>query len=165
MQFRLTHKICKRIVEQSLGSPDDEVSPFLDWAADHFTVGGYRFVIIVNRASVLSWVFPGKGINCSSDFIRDASSAIRNCLHEYGFSFHFDRIIVPELSVVSLRKVGDRNMTGIMMDLVKHAKFYFSEFDDSCHEISLRLNQIPQCSRKEAFPVKAFAGLPIQQPH
>lgn len=161
MQFRLTHKMSKRIGALPVDSPDDGVSPFLDWAADHFTVGGYRFVIIVNRASVLSYVFPGKGVNCSSDFIRDASSAIRNCLHEYEFSFHYERIIVPAMSEVSFRKVGDRNMTGIMMDLVKHAKFYLSEFDDSCHELSLRLNTIPQCSRKEAFPVKAFAALAL----
>lgn len=162
MQFRLTNKLCKRIGEHSPDSPVNGLSPFLDWASDHFTVGGYRFIIVVNKASVLSWVFPGKGVNSSSQFIHEAFLAMKDCLHAHGFSFHYERIIVPAMGEVSLSKVGDRNMTGIMMDLVKHAKFYLSEYDLSCHEISLRLNQIPQCSRKEAFPVKAFAALPLK---
>jgi hypothetical protein len=162
MQFRLTNKLCKRIGERSLDPPVNVVSPFFDWASDHFTVGGYRFILIVNKASVLSWVFPGKGVNSSSDFIHEAFLAIKDCLHAHEFSFHYERIIVPAMGEVSLSKVGDRNMTGIMMDLVKHAKFYLSEYDLSCYELSLRLNKIPQCSREEAFPVKAFADLPLK---
>lgn len=159
MVIRLTNKLFKRIKENPPTKIWEEPSPFLDWAADHFTVSGYRFIIIANCASVLSWVSPARGVNDSGSFIKCVIEAQKECMKVYGFDFQWERIIVPSLDKVYFRKVADRNMTGILMDLTKHAKYYLSDPDLSSYEVSLRLNEMPQCSRKESFPVQAFQGL------
>ncbi len=82
-------------------------------------------------------------------------------MQAYGFEIHWERIIAPGLGKVYFRKVADRNMTGILMDLVKHAKFLLSDPDLSPYEVSLYLNKMPQCSRKEGFPIRAFQNLTL----
>ncbi len=161
MVFRLTNKLFKRIRKKPPLEICEEPNPFLDWAADHFTVEGYRFIIVSNCASVLSWVFPAKGINDSNDFIKAANRAIETCLREYRFHFHWERILLPSLTSVYLRKVADPKMSGVLTDLVRHAKYYLSDPGITTDEASLLLNEMPQCSRKEPYTIRAFQNLSL----
>lgn len=162
MVVRLTNKLFKRIKEKPPVEIWEEPNPFLDWAADHFTVGGYRFIIIANCASVLSWVSSAKGINDSRGFIKCIVEAQNECMKEYGFDFHWERIIAPSSRKFYFRKVADPRMSGILTDLTRHAKYHL--YDGlSPYEASLLLNEMPQCSRKESFPIRAFQKLNINQ--
>lgn len=161
MVFRLTNKLFKRIREKPPNEIVEETNPFLDWAADHFTVDGYRFIIVTNCASVLSWVFPAKGINDSNGFVKAANRAMETCLREYGFHFQWERMIVPSLVSVHLRKVADPSMSGVLTDLVRHAKYYLSNPNMTPHQASLLLNEMPQCSRKEPYTIRAFQNLSL----
>lgn len=163
MVFRLTNKLLKKIKESPPSQLREAENPFVDWAADHFTVKGSRYIIVTNCESVLTWVYPAKGVNDSDRFIKFSLEAIENCLRENHFDLHWERIVVPSLKEIHFRKVADRNITGIMMDLVKHAKFYLSDYYDelSLYEISMRLSEIPQLSREIVFPRQAFRSLEL----
>lgn len=163
MVFRLTHKLLKAIKAAPSPELEEGENPFVDWAADHFTFRGRRIILVTNCASILTWVYPGRGVNDSDSFIKCSLEAIRICLRENGFQVHWEKIISPSSSEVTFRKVGDRNLTGIMMELVKHAKFYLSDCYDemTLEEVSKRLSEMPQLSRKEAFPLEAFRSLEL----
>jgi hypothetical protein len=161
MLFRLTNKLFKRLREHPPLEVDEAPNPFLDWAADHFTVQGYRFILITNCASVLSWVYPARGVNDPSDFIWSTMVEMEVCMREYGFDMHWERIMGPSFGKVRFRRVADRSMNGILVNLAMHAKYYLSYPDLSHYEVSLLLNEIPQCSRKETCPIQAFAQLSL----
>lgn len=160
MIIRLTNKMFKKIKESPSEAQPEAENPFIDWVADPFFVNRHNYIIITNCASVLSWIFPGKGINDVSTFIKCSMTSVFECLDLYGFDAQFQQIILPSFGNVKLRKVADKNMSGILVDLVKTSKFFIGNYGLSLRETSIRINEIPQLTRKEPFPAKAFQLLP-----
>lgn len=159
MIYRLTTKLAKKIYESPVQVLPPTANEFLDWGATCFFGGGSQYVLLTHRSTLLSCVFRGRGVTDFSKFLDSANSAIRDCLLEYGFGFVYEAVIAPNMRKASSSKVGDRSLNGVMVDLVKHSKSMLEVNDLSPHEVTIQLNRIPQCSRKETWPVEAFSKL------
>jgi len=159
MIYRLTNKLAKKIKEHPTHALDFSGNPFLDWAAEAFIAERTHYILITHSASLLSCVMHGRGITDDASFLDRANEAIGSCLRENGFEFIFESIIAPRMGEVTFSKVGNRQLTGIMVDLVKHAKLAVERYGAAPDEIGRRLNEIPQCTQKEVFPIKAFGKL------
>ncbi|WP_269541952.1 DUF6933 domain-containing protein [Cerasicoccus fimbriatus] len=159
MIYRLTHKLAKKIYEKPESTLEPNPNHFCDWAADYFTSNRTGYILLTHTKSMLSAAFYGKGVNDDDAFIKQANEAIRDCLYENGFEFVFESLMVPNLSPVHFSKVGNRQLSGIMVDLVRNAKWNLSREDLTPFDLAAKLNEIPQCTQKNAFPIKAFAAL------
>lgn len=162
MIFRLTTKLAKKIKESPESAAPLDGNPFIDWAATLFTINRHQYILITNRESLLSWVFYGSGVPEGHQFILKALTGIRECMEEYGFEFIYETQIVPNTGRIRFSKVGDRKVNGVMVDLVKHAQYYNRMEDLVPCEIAMRLNKIPQCSRKNPWPIDAFGKMLIK---
>jgi len=159
MIYRITHKLSKKI-KQVPGEPvASSANPMLDWAAEHFIAERKHFILLMNCHSMLSCVYPATGVSSGDAFIHKSKLAIRDCLQQNGFDTVLEYIMAPQMDTAQFTKVGNRQITGIMADLVKHAKFYSQRFGATPYEISRTLNEMPQLTQKESSPVKAFANL------
>ena len=163
MIYRLTNKMAKKIKESPDSTLEPPNNPFLDWAADLFIAERTHYILLTHCRSLLSCVAYAKGINNYDAFIRIANQSIKDCLSVYEYEFIFESLVAPQMGNVIFSKVGNRKVNGVMVDLVKHAKYYLSVDELSPLEITQRLNKIPQCSRKNPWPIKAFSELPVSQ--
>ena len=75
-----------------------------------------QFIIVTNTSSLLSVVFPGKGINQSDKLL----SIVRESVSKYLRSASADEaFLIPEKSEEpKISKIGDRALTGTMNELV-----------------------------------------------
>lgn len=161
MIYRLTSKLAKKLKRYPSNTAPDENNPFIDWASTLFRVEGYQYILVTNRQSLLSWVFYGKGINDSNTYIRAANQAIRDCLHHHNFEFIYESHVAPHMGIIRFSKIGDRSVNGVMVDLIKHAEIHTIQDDLAPCEIGPILNGIPQCKRKNIWPIDAFGEMQV----
>ena len=163
MIYRLTNKMAKRIKESSLPSIEHSANPYLDWAADVFVANRVHYILLTHCRSLLSCVAVAKGINNSAAFIERCNEMIRDTLLDYDYEFIFRSHIAPEMGKIAFSKVASRKVNGVMVDLVKHAKYYAKVDELSPYELTQRLNRFPHCKQEHPWPVEAFAKLQINR--
>ncbi len=158
MIFRVTNKLAKRIHVNPAPLPEEEVSPYIDWASNSFIANRSHYIVLMNSRTLLSTVLPAKGITNTKKFAAEALRSIETILEYYSFDQVFKTQIEPASNNVMFTKVANPKLNGYMVDLVHHAR------DHICNGLSTlvtatRLNQIPQLKMEEAFPIEAFKKL------
>lgn len=165
MVFRFSRKMAKKIkldlLDLDVSVPLSE-NPFLDWTTHLFTADRTQYIIVTNTFSLLSIIFPGRGITGESEFITQTLSMMRQYMHAESFELIFERIIVPNIRQIFLSKSSDRRVTGSMNKLIDIAKYYLLYDDISPYETSRRINEIPMSYLEHATPEEAFPRLKLK---
>ena len=145
MIYRITNKLAKKIKEKPVESLSTDPNPFLDWSADHFVAGGLHHIVLMHNPSIMSLYFLSKGVTNSETFLIRANDNIRGGLCMYGFDSVYHTHIEPYFGNFRFPTFENRKLSGIMVDLVKHAKFLASYYDHLPFELTTKLNETPQC--------------------
>jgi hypothetical protein len=136
-------------------------SPYADWCAHAFNAGRYRHLLLANTTSLLSLVFPARGVTHEAALGRCCVIALREYLGGTGRAFFFERFIAPESGRIVVAPVGDDAVLDAVCELVKQAKWFLAKSDLSLFETSDRLNQTPLAVLRGRSPSEAFAELPL----
>lgn len=161
MIFRLTLKMAKKIGMAPLPIiPYTNIkNPILDWNANLFTVQRIQYILLTNTASLYSMVMPGKGITSDKNFIREASSCIKEFMIMDGNQGIYENHFKPEKQKTYFSKTIDRRVLGSMNDLIFQSKFYLCESRRSLFEVSSMLNETPMSYLKYGNPKDEFRKL------
>jgi hypothetical protein len=143
MIFRLSKKLNTKIKAGTLPTLPPHENPFVDWSAHLFLVAPTQYILVCNTKSLYSTVMYGKGLTNHDQFIKQALSAIRECLNEQGHESVCESAIVPASGMVRFGKALNRSLTGSMNDLVQQATFFLSRSDSSLLDVGARLNETP----------------------
>lgn len=143
MIFRLSQKLNAKIKAGTLPTLPPHENPFADWSAHLFLVSRTQYILVCNTKSLYSTVMYGKGLTNHGQFIKQALSAIRECLKEQGHESVYERAIVPASGMVRFGKALNRSLTGSMNDLVQQATFFLSRHDLSLLDVGFKLNETP----------------------
>ncbi|MBN1636823.1 MAG: hypothetical protein JW920_09930 [Deltaproteobacteria bacterium] len=157
----MAKKIKLDLIDLDVSVPLSE-NPFLDWTTHLFTADRTQYIIVTNTFSLLSIIFPGRGITGESEFITQTLSMMRQYMHAESFELIFERIIVPNIRQIFLSKSSDRRVTGSMNKLIDIAKYYLLYDDISPYETSRRINEIPMSYLEHATPEEAFPRLKLK---
>ena len=165
MIFRLSQKLNAKIKAGTLPTLPPHENAFVDWSAHLFLVSRTQYILLCNTKSLFSTVMYGKGLTNHDQFIKQALSAIRECLKEQGHESVYERAIVPASGMVRFGKALNRSLTGSMNDLVQQATFFLSKADLSLFEVGFKLNETPMSALpsrsgdKYGTPREAFERL------
>ena len=162
MTYRITHKLAKKIKKKATEVSPVDPNPFLEWSANHFIAGDRSHIVLMHNPTILSLYFYSKGVANGDTFMSRANENIKGVLGMYGFHSVYHTHIEPHLDEVQFSKVGDRKLSGILAELVWHAKYLAKYYNHSPYELTTKLNKMPQCSRKESWPVRAFEKLLVK---
>jgi hypothetical protein len=143
MIFRLTQKLNSKIKAGTLQTLPPDDNPFADWSAHLFLVSRTQYILLCNTKSLYSTVMYGKGLTDHDQFLKQALSAIRECLKEQGHESVYESLIVPASGMVRFGKALNRSLTGSMNDLVQQATFFLSKADLSLFEVGFKINETP----------------------
>jgi hypothetical protein len=148
MVFRITNKLAKKIKEKPDSALPVHENPFLDWSADHFVAGKLHHMVLMHNPTAFSLYFHSKGVTNAATFLEMANGTIRDGLAMFAYELIYHTHIAPHFGEVRFSKVGNRKLSGIMAQLVWHAKFLVAH-----NRLSpTQLNNMPQCSLKEVWP-------------
>jgi hypothetical protein len=142
MILRLSQKLAKKIKEGKLPEKPLDGNLYADWSCHLFTADRTQYIIMSNTKSLYSCVMYGKGITDDSQFIKRASSTIRDFMEDDGQAFAYQRFIAPVSGTITFAKALNRSVTGSMNDLINHAMLWLTEGEMSPHEVGIKLNDI-----------------------
>ena len=142
MILRLSQKLNTKIKAGTLASLLLDENPYADWSCHLFTADRTQYIILSNTKSLYSVVMYGKGITDDSRFIERALGSVREFMEDDGQAFVYQRFIAPATGSVQFAKALNRSVTGSMNDLIKFAKYWLTEDDQSLHDVGFNLNDV-----------------------
>ncbi len=164
MIIRLSQKLGKKLGYQPTDTLPLDTNPYADWTGHLFRADRTQYIMLSNTASLYSVIMYGRGITHDSIFIKDAMTTLSETLHDDGFEFIAQRLVIPEAARISLSKPLNRSVTGSMNNLIMIAKCYLEDGDVSPYDLSFKLNGVIMSYINNFTPREAFSGLSLQPP-
>jgi hypothetical protein len=159
MIIRVTAKLGKKLQITPPRSLPPAANPFADWTAQLFVADRAQYILVTNTPSLYSMVMYGKGITNDSVFLQRAISRIGEVFRDDDHEFLFQRLVVPESSVVTFSRALGPAVTGSMNELVLQAKALLVQDGLSPFDASFRLNDIPMGQLGMDSPRRALKKL------
>ena len=143
MIFRLSQKLRTKIKADTLPVLPLDENPFADWSASLFLADRAQYILLCNTRMLYATVLCGRGLTNEGHFINRALSQLREFMEADGQQFAYDRFIAPAGASTCFAKALDRSVTGSMNDMIRHARYWLAQGNDSLFEVGFRLNEIP----------------------
>ena len=165
MILRLSQKLNAKIKGGTLISLPLDENPLADWSAHLFVVNRTQYILVSNTKSLYSVVLYAKGIRNDSHFIERVMSNLREFMEDDGLAFVYHRFIAPASASVRFAKALNRSITGLMSELIFHAKSRLADGELSPFDVGFKLNDVVTASLssskfdKYATPHEAFQDL------
>jgi hypothetical protein len=132
MLLRLTEKLRKKMHVPPLYGFPLMGDPLFDWYAHVLTLQRAQHILVTNSASLLSVIFPGRGVTDAGAFMTRFFNALEDELSRLGLVAAFHDIIEPGAEQVWFAKTTDRRVLGTMMSMADDADFLLDSGTSIC---------------------------------
>lgn len=159
MIIRLSRKLADKLHQTGLQPLSPEPDILADWYGHLFVFNRCQYIIAVNSATILTAVFPGKGISDIDTYMQQFRAALADICRDIAATNIYKRIIASADSSIRIAGAVNRHVADCMNEQIFMAAAILEQGDTGCFNLAKRLNENLHAYIHYRRPREAFLGL------
>ncbi len=141
MIFRLTKKVQTHLKNPDL-QPIEAENRYCEWFVSLFNCDRKKYFIITNAYSLLSVIFPAKGITSVTAFYERAGTELKTYFEAAGIANLFADHIQPHMDTIHVSATNSKSVLATMNAFIRNTPYYIA-FKDTLFDAMQSLNTYP----------------------
>lgn len=156
LTLRPTKMLARRLRLEVPATPPPVKNRLADWCVHEYRDRGYRYLMLLNTASLYPLVTHARGVNDETSLIQRCIEAMNINFSGTDLEFQYQRFIVPELMSVQWAPIPDKAVLSSLSEMIMHSRY---GLDKSPVELSCWLARTPMKAIGYNSPNRVFPNL------